>query len=88
MRGGHITPIMQPHGTIFINLALLTLYHTSCNYGIIFLLCTPITILTFRRIGTQKGGRKNLEQCLLNLGISILASVIAYYVCKWLDSRL
>lgn len=29
-----------------------------------------------------------MEPILIDLGISILGGVVAYYVCKWLDNRL
>lgn len=29
-----------------------------------------------------------MEMYIANFGISILAGVIAYYLCKWLDSHL
>jgi hypothetical protein len=73
---------------IIIEFALPALYHRPRLYGIIISLCTPITILGLKRICTQKGGRKNLEQYIINFGISILASVVAFYLCKWLDKHL
>ena len=46
-------------------------------YGIIYLLPTPILV--------QKGGA-NMEG-LVSFYLSIMASVVAYYICKWLDEE-
>lgn len=36
---------------------------------------------------TQEGGWKRMETYFLEMVNSILAGVIAYYLCKWLDHR-
>ena len=52
------------------------------------LLFTPIRgiifVLSFPYWATRKGGA-NMQQELIYLLKSIAASIIAYYICKWLD---
>jgi len=40
--------------------------------------------VVFPILGNQKGGA-NMRQELIYLLKSIVASIIAYYICKWLD---
>lgn len=35
----------------------------------------------------QKGGDGPVEEILTTFLLSVIASVVSYYICKWLDRR-
>ena len=41
-----------------------------------------------RRANNGKEKHQNKENKYTIVGISIIAGIIAYYICKWLDSKL
>jgi len=65
---------------IFSRICLPALYHNIFKYGIIFFAVHPYT-------ARRKGAGKRMDVYFLEMVNSILASVIAYYICKWLDHR-
>ena len=55
------------------------------------MICVPLsTVLYLFRCPLQSGNRKevcHVGDIFINLFVAVGANVIAYYICKWLDSR-
>lgn len=68
-----VKSFMLNEGGIFHNL----IFSHSANYATIYMLSHPIR--------QRKGGA--CMEIIISFFLSIVASIIAYYVCKWLDGE-
>ena len=71
-----LNPEVRPQFFPFFNLFA---FSSRLNYGIL----VPLLGLP----EYSKGGEADMEGIYTSFLLSILASVIAYYICKWLDKQ-
>lgn len=76
-----VTSIISQNGQLYLQLAILVLF-------VSMFLQTPATVhfMLLPPIWQQKGGVSTLE-ILTNFFLSVMAGVISYYICKWLNGR-
>ena len=67
------------------------LYNHSRTYTINVVICIEFMVLylcCLSHTGQPERGCITMINIILSLTTSIIASIIAYYICKWLDSKL